>query len=47
LLPLAVVVAILAAMHLLLAPSGRAQDKQETPRNGGDLIFLVPSEPPA
>ena len=34
---LAVLVAILGGLHLLLAPAGWAQDKQERPRNGGTV----------
>jgi ABC-type transport system substrate-binding protein len=40
----AVVAALVAAMCLLAAHVGVAQEK---PRYGGELIFLVPSEPPS
>ena len=43
---LAILVALLGGLYLLLAPPAPAQDKGDKPRHGGELIFLVPSEPP-
>lgn len=40
---LPLVAALAAAVLLLLGPATHAQDR---PRHGGELIFLVPSEPP-
>src|ERR1700741_4501138 len=42
--PLMMVRIVLVLLGVLLAAPGQAQDK---PRYGGELIFLVPSEPPS